>query len=439
MVLHRRPVPEPAGRAQHDRCRSTSRTPDEQTRQRYEGKLHLLDQLEPPVRGRLHEGGVDDRSTTRSTRQRRWTSRSLYTRETPQDLFTLSYNGILSPQFFVEGRFSARHFTLHRQRLAVHRPASTARCCSTARAAAALLVADLLRRLRPEKRDNDNEFVKATYFLSTKGCGSHQMVFGYDTFNDKRFANNHQSGSDYRILGTTHDHPRTGVDLPAVAAGRRRRRAPVQPDRVEQPGHELPDALAVLQRQLAREQPPDAQPRRCATTRTTARTAPATWSRTTARSARASARLGSDGRRRVVGHGELREVRRRAHQQHRRLLVGGRQPGDVPVDLHAARRSTPTRTRRRRRWFRPLQAIQQVFDWCDADCARLLHGRQRRRARRCPAFDVKIPDGLSSPNVLAYAGGVSRQVGSRAVVRADYSYRDYRDFYSQRIDRPPAA
>jgi hypothetical protein len=29
------------------------------------------------------------------------------------------------------------------------------------------------------------------------------MVFGYDTFNDKRFANNHQSGSDYRINGTT--------------------------------------------------------------------------------------------------------------------------------------------------------------------------------------------------------------------------------------------
>ena len=27
------------------------------------------------------------------------------------------------------------------------------------------------------------------------------MVFGYDTFNDKRFANNHQSGSDYRISG----------------------------------------------------------------------------------------------------------------------------------------------------------------------------------------------------------------------------------------------
>ncbi len=36
--------------------------------------------------------------------------------------------------------------------------------------------------------------------------------------------------------------------------------------------------------------------------------------------------------------------------------------------------------------------------------------------------------------MLAYAFGVSRQIGNRAVVRADYSFRDYKDFYSQRVD-----
>ena len=53
-----------------------------------------------------------------------------------------------------------------------------------------------------EQRDNQDVFVKATYFLSTSGAGSHNMMFGYDSFNDERFANNHQSGSDYRIFGT---------------------------------------------------------------------------------------------------------------------------------------------------------------------------------------------------------------------------------------------
>ena len=36
---------------------------------------------------------------------------SLLTRKTPQDLFAFSYSGILSPQFFVEGRLSFRHFS----------------------------------------------------------------------------------------------------------------------------------------------------------------------------------------------------------------------------------------------------------------------------------------------------------------------------------------
>ena len=40
----------------------------------------------------------------------------------------------------------------------------------------ALLVADLLRRLHREERDNQDIFVKGSYFLSTSGSGSHNMV-----------------------------------------------------------------------------------------------------------------------------------------------------------------------------------------------------------------------------------------------------------------------
>ena len=36
---------------------------------------------------------------------------SLITRETPLDSYQVNYNGILSNQFFVEGRFSVRHFS----------------------------------------------------------------------------------------------------------------------------------------------------------------------------------------------------------------------------------------------------------------------------------------------------------------------------------------
>ena len=37
--------------------------------------------------------------------------RSLYTRELPQNLFTVGYSGVISPSFFVEGRYSVRHFS----------------------------------------------------------------------------------------------------------------------------------------------------------------------------------------------------------------------------------------------------------------------------------------------------------------------------------------
>ena len=48
---------------------------------------------------------------------------------------------------------------------------------------------------------------KATYFASTGSLGSHNMVGGVDVFDDKRFANNHQSGSGLPHLRHLRDHP----------------------------------------------------------------------------------------------------------------------------------------------------------------------------------------------------------------------------------------
>ncbi len=47
--------------------------------------------------------------------------RSLEDRSQPQDLFTINYSGILTPTFFIEGRYSQRNFTLHRIGLQVDR------------------------------------------------------------------------------------------------------------------------------------------------------------------------------------------------------------------------------------------------------------------------------------------------------------------------------
>jgi hypothetical protein len=77
-------------------------------------------------------------------------------------------------------------------------------------------------------------------------------------------------------------------------------------------------------------------------------------------------------------------------------------------------------------------AIQQMFNWCAPNASGFCTVAAPSGAS-FPGVSVKIPNGLTSPNVRAYAVGVSHQL-RRATVRADYSYRDYHDFYSQRID-----
>jgi hypothetical protein len=112
--------------------------------------------------------------------------------------FTINYNGILSPSFTFEARYSERHQTLQ---------GSGAKATDIINGT--LILDPAGRRYwsatfcgvcEAETRDNQDVFVKGTYFYSKKGRGSHNMVFGFDTFNDRRFADNHQSGSDYRIL-----------------------------------------------------------------------------------------------------------------------------------------------------------------------------------------------------------------------------------------------
>jgi hypothetical protein len=129
--------------------------------------------------------------------------RSLGDRKDPQSLYTLAYSGVLTPRFFVEARYSTRDFSF-----------LNAGAKSTDRIDGTLLLDQSRNNTRywsdtfcgvctPEARNNKDAFVKGSYFLSTRGTGTHTMVFGYDNFDDIRNANNHQSGSDFRIYGTS--------------------------------------------------------------------------------------------------------------------------------------------------------------------------------------------------------------------------------------------
>ena len=83
------------------------------------------------------------------------------------------------------------------------------------------------------------------------------------------------------------------------------------------------------------------------------------------------------------------------------------------------------------RWYPPTRRSSRSSNWYFANGGSSLPLRSQPDI---PGVTPQIRGNLASPNVIEYATGVNRQVGGRATLRADYVYRNYRDFYSQRID-----
>jgi hypothetical protein len=124
-------------------------------------------------------------------------------RQLPQDLFAANYTGIITNNFFVEGQYSKRHFTfvgsggdsrdyvngtVVRDNVNYWYSNAPTFCG----------VCD------PEKRDNEDWLVKGSWFATSDTFGSHDIVVGYDSFNDMRLSNNYQSGSNYVYWPTSY-------------------------------------------------------------------------------------------------------------------------------------------------------------------------------------------------------------------------------------------
>lgn len=123
---------------------------------------------------------------------------SLQDRQLPQEALSLDYSGVLTPRFFLEAQYAEREFTFEDSggmddSLAGGTP-----------------VWDLVDSFiyneslfcgicRPEERDNETARLQSSLFLSTGRAGSHDLTFGYETFEDVRLADNHQSPNDWMI------------------------------------------------------------------------------------------------------------------------------------------------------------------------------------------------------------------------------------------------
>ena len=352
---------------------------------------------------------------------------SLYNASQPTGLFTASYDGVMSPSLVIEARYSRRTLDLG------HAGApSTDRILGTLlldRARGGRYFAPTFCVCNNDERDNDDYFAKGTYFKSTKHNGSHSIVFGVDSFNDMRRTDNHQSGSDYRINGTT-----------SIIVGQT-----IYPSW-------NPGPTTVLQY----------NPISSASLGTNFRTNGLFFNDSWRMNGKLTLNLGVrwdknhgvDSAGNLVASDSLTSPRvgvvwdpkgdgkwsvnaniSRYVANLSDTIADGSSAAGNPATLQWTYNGpainpigTPTAN-----LINSPAAIQMMFNWCAPNAQGFCTSTAPTTAQ-FPGVSVKIPNGLTSPNVRAYGAGVSRQFGSRAAIRIDYTYRDYHDFYSQRID-----
>ncbi|HKS23773.1 MAG TPA: carboxypeptidase regulatory-like domain-containing protein [Thermoanaerobaculia bacterium] len=120
-------------------------------------------------------------------------------RDLPNSIKSVFYNGQFATNLLLEGSWTKKYFafknsgspftdfvhgTLIRDTVRTIRYASATFCgvCDT------------------EQRNNKSYNAKLSYFLGSSATGTHTLATGFESFDQMRYANNFQSGSNYRVL-----------------------------------------------------------------------------------------------------------------------------------------------------------------------------------------------------------------------------------------------
>ena len=131
---------------------------------------------------------------------------SLYNNGTDYSLKSFNYTGVLSHHFFVEGQYSNKVMVTRGTGSTFADLVNGTPIWDRSRGQARFnspTFCNVCGGGWLEHRDNWDGFGKASYFLSTKHSGSHNIVGGFDRFREQRKNNNWQSGSTYRVQATS--------------------------------------------------------------------------------------------------------------------------------------------------------------------------------------------------------------------------------------------
>src|SRR3954469_4616574 len=354
---------------------------------------------------------------------------SLVNRSTPQKLWSVNYTGTFTDNFLLSGQYSERKFAFIGSGAPSTDLIAGTLLLDRSRGNARYHAPTFCGVCRPEDRNNKNALVKASYFLSTDSKGSHDVVAGYDTFNDIRAADNHQSGSDWRILGT--GATINGTSITPIFLG---------------------DGTTFIQFD------PILHPTQGTSFKTNSVFANDTW--------RFSDRLTLNlGVRYDKNDGQNEAGQKVANDSAFSPRLGAKYDtrGNGNLILHAsygkyvaalantvADSSSPSGVPSSFQWFyrgpdisgvSQEEALRQLFA-CFAGAngglptvaSPLGGGLQPLRAAAIRGLNTQIRGSLNSPDVTEYTVGAETRLGSRGLLRADLVYRDWGNFYAQRTD-----
>jgi len=357
---------------------------------------------------------------------------SLVNRELPNTLTSFHYSNILTTNFLVEGQYSRRTFAflnsgsqftdLQRGTLLLDRSNGNTRFNSPT----------FCGICAPETRDNGEYLAKGNYYLNTKGLGNHNVSAGIDNFKEKRFAENHQSGSDYRVFATTAWFNTSSVIFPNFEPARTFIRwTPIlvkgTNDKLSTKSGFVNDKWDLNSQwtfnvgvRYDRNDSVDANGQ--------------TASKDAAFSPRLTAiyDIRGNGRQRVTA--SLNRYGSRIVEGIATANQSAGSPGAIdfiyggPVINPAA---DPFHTSM-------PDAITQLFAWLNAQCdannkcgVNNLSLLRPGGARSVPGFSAVFQNRLTSPNVDEVTLGYGAQVGTTAFVKVDVIHRVWHDFYAQ--------
>jgi hypothetical protein len=376
--------------------------------------------------------GVNTNGTNSRFSANLYDEASLTTRTDPESLLAVHYNGMAAANLLLEGHYSARKFSDRTGATTTDLIAGTVlldRNNNNTRFHSPTLceVCDA------ERRNNKDVLLEAHDFFDAKSFGSHDLVAGVDRFSESRYANNHQSGSDFSIFVTKAQY-NNGVIYPVIT-----------PSNANGGGTFIrwtPILTAARANDL----------------RTDSAFVNDTWSATSHLTLTVGARydrnhaVDADG---VVSSNDSKLSPRLSAQYD--LRGDGRHRFSVSFAEYASRIADSIASSNQAAGnaaaidfaYRgpainntgltvPMdEAIRRIFDYFNntqgGTANRPAINLRANGSRSIPGYATYFDGSLASPSVREITAGYGAQIGKSGFVRADYVHRDWRDFYAASV------